>query len=254
MASESKIAVVTGGAMGIGASIVNLLAREGHRVVIGDIADAEAEKMVRHWQMSGGQVSYCRTDISCASEVQRLIEYTVSTFGGLDWFVNNAGIVSSKSVMDVSEEEWDRVIRINLKGTFLCIHHAIPYLTGRKGAAIVNVASNAGMVGFPNLAAYCASKGGMIQLTKAAALDCAPLGIRVNAIAPGQTRTPMGMDFINKQPDPEAFILQHVNQSHPIGRMAEPEEVAETVMFLLSEKAGYVTGAVLSVDGGYTTR
>ncbi len=251
--STSKVAVVTGGAMGIGASLATLLVRNGHRVVIGDIADEHGQALVRTLEQSGGQVRFAHADISHAADVHHLIDQAVTNFGGLDWLVNNAGVVVSKSLMDVSEEEWDRVIAINLKGAYLCSKYAIPNMIGRKGAAIVNVASNAGIVGFADLAAYCASKGGMIQLTKAAALDCAPLGIRVNAVAPGQTRTPMGMNFINSQPDPVAFEMEHVNKHHPIGRMCEPEEVAEAIYFLLSEKASYITGAILSVDGGYTT-
>ncbi len=250
----SKIAVVTGGAMGIGASIAALLSGEGHRVVIADIADEAGLALARSLEQAGGQVCYIHADVSRSAEVRNLIEQAVNVFGGLDWLVNNAGIVVSKAVMDVTEEEWERVISINLKGAFLCSKYAIPYMIGRTGAAIVNMASNAGLVGFADLAPYCASKGGMIQLTKAAALDCAPLGIRVNAVAPGQTRTPMGMNFIQAQPDPVAFEIEHVNKSHPIGRMAEPEEVAEAACFLLSDKAAYITGAVLSVDGGYTTR
>lgn len=252
--SISKVVVVTGGAMGIGASIVTLLARNGHRVVIGDIADEIGQALAQQLNRSGGQVCFVHADISRAADARDLIEQAVKIYGCLDWLVNNAGVVVAKSVMDVSEEEWDRVIGINLKGAFLCSKFAIPQMASRKGAAIVNIASNAGIVGFSDLAPYCASKGGMIQLTKAAALDCAPLGIRVNAVAPGQTRTPMGMNFINAQPDPAAFEIEHVNKSHPIGRMSEPEEVAEAAYFLLSEKASYITGAVLSVDGGYTTR
>ncbi len=253
-ALTSKVAVVTGAAMGIGASIATQLAQAGHRVVIGDIADETGLALARSLEKAGGQVCYVHADISQAKDARNLIEQAVKIFGCLDWLVNNAGVVVSKSVMEVSEEEFDRVVGINLKGAFLCSKYAIPHMTGRKGAAIVNMASNAGIVGFADLAAYCATKGGMIQLTKAAALDCAPLGIRVNAVAPGQTRTPMGMNFINAQPDPAAFEIQHVNKSHPIGRMCEPEEVAEAACFLLSEKASYITGAVLSVDGGYTTR
>jgi NAD(P)-dependent dehydrogenase (short-subunit alcohol dehydrogenase family) len=252
--SNSKVVVVTGGAMGIGASLVTLLARDGHRVVIGDIADEDGRVLVQKLEQAGGQVCYVHADISRSFDVQNLIQQALKVFGCLDWLVNNAGVVVSKSVMEVSEEEWDRVIGINLKGAFLCSKYAIPHIAGRKGAAIVNMASNAGLVGFSDLAPYCASKGGMIQLTKAAALDCAPLGIRVNAVAPGHTRTPMGMNFINAQPDPAAFEIEHVNKRHPIGRMSEPEEVAEAAYFLLSEKASYITGAVLSVDGGYTTR
>jgi NAD(P)-dependent dehydrogenase (short-subunit alcohol dehydrogenase family) len=252
--ASSKVTVVTGGAMGIGASIVSLLVQQGHQVVIADVADKTGQELADRLNTQPDRVLYVHTDVSKSADVIRLIETTVSHFGHLDWLVNNAGIAIPKSTMDLTEEEWDRVLGINLKGAWLCSKYAIPHMLGRDGAAIVNVASNAGLVGFADLAAYCASKGGMLQLTKAAALDCAAHGIRVNAVAPGQTRTPMGMNFINSQPDPAAFEREHVNKRHPLGRMAEPIEVAELVYFLLSEKASYMTGAVVSVDGGYVTQ
>ena len=156
--------------------------------------------------------------------------------------------------MDTSEEEWDQVQSVNLKGAWLCAKFAIPEIARRPGGAIVNVASTAGLVGFPNLAAYCASKGGLVLLTKAIALECAALRIRVNAVCPGHTRTPMGNGFVAAQADPAAFVEEFINRQHPLGRMAEAQEIARTILFLASDDASFVTGAIVAADGGYTAR
>lgn len=246
--------LITGGAMGIGASLARMLVEHGHSVVIADIADDAGQKLAKELDSADTPCFYVHADVSKSADVQNMVQRAVDLMGGLDWLVNNAGIALAKSVTETSEDEWHKLIGINLTGAWLVSKYAIPHLKGNKGAAIVNVASNAGLVGFSNLAAYCASKGGMIQLTKASALDLASEGIRVNAVAPGHTRTPMGDGFINQQADPKAFETEFINKSHPLGRMAEANEVAETIYFLLSEKASFVTGAVLSVDGGYVTR
>jgi len=195
-----------------------------------------------------------RCDIARAADAERLIRAAVDSFGGLDVLINNAGVALARSAVATSEEEWDRVLGINLKGAWLCARYAIPEIARRGGGAIVNVASNAGLVGFANLAAYCASKGGLVLLTKAMALDCAPLRIRVNAVCPGHTRTPMGEGFVAAQSDPAAFVEEFINRQHPLGRMAEAEEIARAIVFLASDEASFVTGAALAADGGYTAR
>jgi len=246
-----KTAIVTGGAMGIGESTVRLLVANGHQVVIGDIATEKGQALAKEL---GSSCYFVECDVTQMFEVEHLVNACLDRFGGLDWLVNNAGICPARSTLELTEEEWDRVLAVNLKSAWMCSKLAIPHMKSRPGAAIVNVASNAALVGFPNLAAYCASKGGLMQFTKACALDCAPLGIRVNAVAPGQTRTPMGMDFINSQSHPQKFELEHINKNQPLGRMGEPEEVAAAIYFLLSEAASFVTGTILSVDGGYVAR
>lgn len=247
----SKVAIVTGGSMGIGGSTVRLLVENGHRVIIADIADQEGITLADSFNQDGKRVHFVHTDVTRIAEVENMIKTAIDVFGALDWLVNNAGITVSKSTLELSEADWDFILNLNLKSAWMCSKFAIPWMKGRDGAAIVNVASDAGIVGFPNLAAYCASKGGLLQFTKACALDCAPLGIRVNAVAPGHTRTRMGMGFINDQADPEQFEIEHVNKKHPLGRMGEPLEVASAIYFLLSSASSYTTGSVLSVDGGY---
>jgi dihydroanticapsin dehydrogenase len=251
---SEKVAIVTGGSMGIGASTVKLLVEKGHKVVIGDIAENEGEALAKELNKSSYSVLFVQCNVTKMSDVERLIASSVQKFGVIDWLVNNAGITVAKSTTELSEEDWDYVLALNLKSAWMCTKHAIPFMKNRPGAAIVNVASDAGIVGFPKLAAYCASKGGLVQLTKACALDCVSFGIRVNVVAPGHTRTPMGMGFINAQPDPSHFEIEHVNKMHPLGRMAEPEEISSAIYFLLSDQSSYITGSVLSVDGGYVAR
>jgi len=249
MSLVAKVAVVTGGARGIGAATAIALADAGARIVIGDL-EAEAGRATA--DAVGGE--FVRADISRAADVEALMNAAVDRFGGLDVLVNNAGVVLANSALETSEEEWDRILAINLKGAWLCARAAVPHMIRRGGGAIVNVASNAGLVGFPNAAAYCASKGGLAHLTKAMALDFAPFKVRVNAVCPGHTRTPMADSFVASQADPEAFLDDFVRLQHPLGRMAEPEEIAHCIRFLAGDDASFVTGAVLPADGGFTAR
>jgi NAD(P)-dependent dehydrogenase (short-subunit alcohol dehydrogenase family) len=250
----NRVAVVTGGAKGIGAATVRLLAAEGAAVVIGDVDAGAGAALAAQLAAEAHRARFTRCDVARAADAESLVRAAVEAFGGLDLLVNNAGVALARSAAETSEDEWDRVIDINLKGAWLCARHAIPEIARRGGGAIVNVASNAGLVGFPNLAAYCASKGGLVLLTKAMALDCAAQRIRVNAVCPGHTRTPMGDGFVAAQADPEAFVAEFVNRQHPIGRMAEADEIARAILFLASDEASFVTGAVLAADGGYTAR
>jgi len=254
MKLTGKVAAITGSAMGIGAASARLLAEQGAQVAIGDFDLGAGEQTAAGIRAAGGQARCFELDVRRADQVSAFIEQTVAAFGGLDILVNNAGVVVAKSTTDTSPEEWERVIGTNLTGAWLCARAAIPFLIRRGGGAIVNVASNAGLVGFPNLAAYCASKGGLVQLTKAMALDCAPQHIRVNAICPGHTRTPMGDSFIAAQADPAAFVRDFINVQHPLGRMAEAEEVAQAILFLACDDSSCVTGSILAADGGYTAR
>lgn len=254
MKLKDKVAVITGGAMGIGEATARLFAVEGATVVIGDIADGAAQKVVDDLVSAGGQAARYHVDVRQPDHIETLIKGAVESFGGVDILINNAGVVLAKSTTETALEEWERIISINLTGAWLCARATIPVIQQRGGGAIVNVASNAGLVGFPNLAAYCASKGGVVQLTKAMALDCALHHIRVNAVCPGHTRTPMGDSFVTAHADPQAFVEEFINVQHPIGRMAEAAEVARTILFLASDDSSFITGSILAADGGYTAR
>lgn len=251
---EDRVAVVTGGAKGIGSATVQALAREGASVVIGDVDAAAGGELMQQLRADGHRVALVRADVAAPEAAQSLIDTAVDEFGGVDILINNAGIALARSTIETTDDEWDRVLNVNLTGAWRCAKVAIPHLIRRGRGAIVNVASNAGLVGFPNLAAYCASKGGLISLTRAMALDCAPHNIRVTAVCPGHTRTPMGEGFVAAQEDPDAFIEEFVQKRHPLGRMAEADEIARTILFLASEDASFVTGAILAADGGYTAR
>ncbi len=254
MKLQEKVAVITGAAMGIGAATARLFAAEGAAVVIGDVAEEMASEVANSVTAAGGRATPVHADVRRPDDVERLIATALEAYGALDVLVSNAGVMLAKSTTDTSLQEWERVIGINLTGAWLCARAAIPALIRRGGGAIINVASNAGLVGFPNLAAYCASKGGLVQLTKAMALDCAPQRIRVNAICPGQTRTPMADSFIGAQRDPGAFVRDLINVQYPIGRMAEADEVARVILFLASDEASFLTGSIVAADGGYTAR
>lgn len=249
-----RVAVVTGGAKGIGAATVRALAAAGAGVVIGDVDDSAGNELAQQLRASGHRVLFVPADIAAPAAAQQLIEAAVDAFGGVDILINNAGIAVAKSTTETTDDDWDRVLNVNLTGAWRCAKAAIPHMIRQGRGAIVNVASNAGLVGFPDLAAYCASKGGLVSLTRAMALDCAPHNIRVTAVCPGHTRTPMGEGFVAAQEDPDAFVEEFVRKRHPLGRMAEADEIARAILFLASEDASFVTGAILAADGGYTAR
>ena len=248
---DGTVALVTGGSSGIGFATCLAFAREGARVVIADISAEGGEKAERMIKEAGGEGTFVKTDVSRAAEVEALVKRAVESYGRLDYAFNNAGIEGTMaSTVDCTEENWDRTIDINLKGVWLCMKYEIPQMLRRGKGAIVNMASVAGLVGSPNSPAYCASKGGVIQLTRTAALEYATAGIRINAVCPGAIRTPMIERVIAAQPD----MREALATMHPIGRMGEPEEIAEAVIWLCSPAASFVTGQALAIDGGFVAQ
>src|SRR5665811_1564120 len=248
---EGKVALVTGGGSGIGRASALAFAREGAKVVVADVQVKGGEETVRMIKDTGREAIFVNADVSKASDVENLISTAVRTYNRLDCAHNNAGIEGvTASTIDCTEENWDRVIDINLKGVWLCMKYEIPQMLKQKGGAIVNTSSVAGFVGFRDMPAYCASKGGIIQLTRTAALEYAAKGIRVNAVCPGVIRTPMVERSTGGKQEVEAQLIG----IEPIGRLGTPEEVAEAVVWLCSDAASFVMGHPMVVDGGLVSQ
>lgn len=248
---EGKVALVTGGGSGIGRATALVFAREGAKVVVADVLTEGGEGTVSRIRDAGGKAIFVKTDVSKATEVMALVDSAVSTYGRLDCAFNNAGIEGNMApTADCTEDNWDRVIDINLKGVWLCMKYEIPEMIKQGDGAIVNTASVAGLVGFQGSPAYCASKGGVIQLTKTAALEYATKGVRINAVCPGIIRTPMVERVTSGKPEVEAQFAA----LEPVGRMGAPGEVAEAVVWLCSDAASFVTGHPMVVDGGFVAQ
>ncbi|HEV8713377.1 MAG TPA: SDR family oxidoreductase [Candidatus Binatia bacterium] len=244
---DGKIALVTGAGSGIGRATALTFAREGAKVVVADVVVEGGEETVRLIKAAGGEALFVKADMAKATEVEAMVQKAVATYGRLDCAHNNAGIEGATGrTADYREEDWDRVISINLTGVWFCLKYEIAQMLKQGGGAIVNTASDAGLLGVPQMPAYVASKHGVVGLTKTAALEYAKSGIRVNAVCPGVIKTPM-VDRITGQ---RAGRAERMAAAEPVGRMGKPEEIAEAVVWLCSEAASFVTGLPMPVDGG----
>ena len=248
---EGKVALVTGGASGIGRATALTFAREGAKLVIADMHADGGQQTVHRITEQGGEAIFVRTDVSKAVEVQALISQAVATYGRLDCAHNNAGISGGGRALtaEYPEETWHQVIAVNLTGVWFCMKYEIPQMLQQGGGVIVNTASVAGLIGGRGIAAYAASKHGVVGLTKTAALEYAQQKIRVNCVCPGVIHTPMTARGLNN-PERRARIMA----SAPMGRIGTPEEVAEAVVWLCSDAASFVTGHTMTVDGGYVAQ
>jgi NAD(P)-dependent dehydrogenase (short-subunit alcohol dehydrogenase family) len=247
-----KVALITGSGSGQGRAAAVLFAREGARVVVGDVNVAGGEETVRLVRDAGGDAIFYAADVSKAAEVEALVEAATRAYGGLHALYNNAAIWGGGDnfVTDLGEEAWDRIVAVNLKGIFLCCKYGIPALIAAGGGSVINTASAAGLIGSRNRShAYSATKGGVIALTRAMAVAYARRGVRVNAICPGGVDTPMIASLIDTEDRRHRFA-----QAHPLGRLGTPEDVAYCALYLASDESSWVTGAAFPVDGGFTAQ
>jgi len=246
---KNKISIVTGGASGIGRATSILFAEEGAAVVIADINKDLGWSTQKEIKTLGGKVKFFHCDVTNSEDCQRVVNDTVSTFGGLDILFNNAGIVRRTNILTITEEEWDLVMAVNIKSIYLMSKFAIPELVKRGGGSIINTSSGWGLKGGPNAVSYCASKGAVTNMTRAMAIDHGATNIRVNAVCPGDTDTPMLRDEADQLGQTETEFLT-ASANRPLGRYAQPIEIAQAVLYLASDSSSYVTGITLVVDGG----
>jgi NAD(P)-dependent dehydrogenase (short-subunit alcohol dehydrogenase family) len=248
-----KVAIVTGSGSGIGRATAQLFSREGAKVTVVDRNKAAGEETVELIRAAGGDAAFSLADVSKAGDIQKAVESTVERYGKLNVLVNNAAVQVLAKLVDTSEEDWDKVHSVNLKGVFLGCKFAIPAMLQAGGGAIVNMASVLGFVGDPDLAAYCAAKGGVISLTRVAALTNGPQGIRVNCICPGDVETPLVQEYFDKDPDP-AGLRESIYSKYALRRIASPQEIANAALFLASDESSFVTGSTMVVDGALTIK
>lgn len=247
---NDKIALITGAAAGIGRATALKFASEGAKVVASDVNVKGGEETVEIIKKAGGEAIFVKSDVSQSADVKALIAETVKAYGRLDCACNVAGILGTMGPFtDQTEENFDRVIAVNLRGTFLCIQAELGQMLKNKGGTIVNVASIAGLVGSAGISPYVASKHAVTGLTKTAALEFAQQGIRVNAVCPGGIETDMISSFLS-----EDFTEEMLGGMHPIGRIGQPEEVAELMVWLCSDRSSFMTGAIVPVDGGFVAQ
>jgi NAD(P)-dependent dehydrogenase (short-subunit alcohol dehydrogenase family) len=253
MDMQDKTVVITGGGRGIGAATAELCAQNNARVVVADINKEGGQEVAEKIQSNGsGEALFCEVDVTSEDSVADMVKFAVDNFGRLDAIVNNAATIVLKKATEITAEEWEQVIRVNLTGVFYGCKHAIQQFQAQGGGgSIVNLGSISAVVGLPDQAVYCASKGGVFQLTRQIAIDYAEENIRCSTVGPGSVEGDFLRIYIDSQADPEQ-TEKNILANHPINRLASPFEIAEAIMFLASDRSSFVTGANLQADGGYS--
>ncbi|MGH9748875.1 MAG: SDR family NAD(P)-dependent oxidoreductase [Candidatus Polarisedimenticolia bacterium] len=251
MVLRDKAAIVTGAASGIGRAIARLFAREGAAVALVD-RDAAGGGVEAEIRAAGGRALFVRADVTRDADCRAAVEAAVAAFGRLDIVCNNAGIIRRGSILETGEADWDATFLVNVKGVFLMSRHAVPVLERGGGGAVINTASNWGLVGGARAAAYSASKGAVVLLTRSMAIDHGPKNVRVNCLCPGDTDTPMLRSEAGQLGEPLERFLRESAESAPLRRLASPEEIAQGALYLASDAASFVNGAPLVIDGGFT--
>lgn len=248
---DGKVITITGGAGGIGAATARLCAARGASVVIADLDEGKGSELAAQICDVGGEAVFVKTDVTSENDVRAMVAFAIDKFGQLHGAFNNAGVNTGNSLLvDLPLEQWQRGLAINLTGIFLCMKYQIAHMQGHGGGAIVNTSSSAGAVGLPYSADYVAAKHGVVGVTRAAAVEVSGKGIRINTILPGAVETPIFLHALDTNPS----LREITEAGHPIGRVGQPDELAEAAAWLLSDAASYVTGASIAVDGGFTTQ
>jgi len=253
MRLPNKVAIITGAGSGMGRATAVLFAEEGAKPVVVDIDEESGQATVDMIKEKGQEALFIPADVTNCSQVKSMVARVVESCGKVDVLVNSAGMWRLGNVVDVEEEEWDKIMDLNLRGTFLCCKYCIPEMIKSGGGAIVNISSECGIVVWKDMVAYCVSKAAVVSLTKSIALDFASQNIRANCVCPGTTETPMPLSWLAKQPDPQK-ARRAMEEVRPANRLGKPEEIAYGILYLASDESPYATGAVLSIDGGATVK
>jgi NAD(P)-dependent dehydrogenase (short-subunit alcohol dehydrogenase family) len=250
----NKVALITGAGSGIGKATATLFAKEGAKISVADLDEKGGKATVNVIKNAGGEAIFTKCDVTNEADVRATVDRTVEAYGKIDILFNNAGVEYVCSIFDTDEENWNRIMNINAKGVFLCTKHVAAVMKKNRSGSIINAGSVAGLVATPLNVAYCASKGAVVMMTKAMAIELAPFGIRVNATCPASIVTPLMDREIAAYGKPREVSEKEVIGAHPIGRMGNPEEVAYAALYLASDDSSFVTGSNLMVDGGYTAQ
>lgn len=246
---DDKIAVITGAAGGIGRATCAAMAHEGAAIVISDINEEPGMALAQSIAGHGGRAIYKHTNVGSSSDVKELMAFAIAQFGRIDVLINNAAVAIPGKVAEMSEDDWNKVLDINLTSVYRGMHYAIPYMVEQGGGSIVNMSSAQGLVGFGGWSAYAAAKGGINALTRQAAVDYSQYNVRINAVAPGTINTAMNVRIFSEAEDGDA-LRRYWTSRHLAGRFGEPEEVAALIVFLASDAASFITGEVIRIDGG----